>query len=219
MKNQLFFLAILCFFLATSCNTNSLLNFSQQVSIPPNSRAIIKNKNIVIQGPEGFCLDETISNLSSNSTFLLFGNCAAISQSNSVTQSEVHAVLTTAISKDKSKNRPFNREWLDSYLRSEDGKSNLSSNRNSEDIEVLDSFKMDEAYFVLIQNNGERKSEAISKYSWRAYLEVSGYLISLSIIGFNQNPMKHNESLEIMRHFVNEIRTNNGLKRTSVPIN
>ena len=158
-------------------------------------------------------------NLSSNSTFLLFGNCAAISQSNSVTQSEVHAVLTTAISKDKSKNRPFNREWLDSYLRSEDGKSNLSSNRNSEDIEVLDSFKMDEAYFVLIQNNGERKSEGISKHSWRAYLEVSGYLISLSIIGFNQNPMKHNESLEIMRHFVNEIRTNNGLKRTSVPIN
>jgi len=30
--------------------------------------------------------------------------------------------------------------------------------------------------------------------------------------------MKHDESLEIIRHFVNEIRTNNGFKPTSVPI-
>ena len=77
---------------------------------------------------------------------------------------------------------------------------------------------MDEAYFVLVQNIGERKSNAISEYSWRAYLEISGYVISLSIIGFNQNPMKHNESLEIIRHFVNEIRTNNGFSSTNVPI-
>ena len=218
MKIQLFFKIILCLSLMTGCNTNTLFNLSSQTSIPPDSRAIIPNKNIIIQAPDGFCLDETVSDTSSKSTFLLFGNCAAISQSNSVTQSKVYAVLTAAISKEKSKNGQFNEKQLDDYLRSENGKSTLSFSGNSQDIKVLDSFKMDDSYFVLVQNIGKRKSNALSSHSWRAYLEISGYLISLSIIGFNQNPMKHDESLEIIRHFVNEIRTNNGFKPTSVPI-
>ena len=218
MKIQTFFKVILCLFLITNCSNNTLLSLSSQAPIPPNSRAIISKKNIVIQAPEGFCLDETVSDTSSKSTFLLFGNCAAISQSNSVTQSKVYAVLTAAILNEKSENSPFDKKKLDSFLRSENGKSTLSFSGNSTDINVLDSFKMDEAYFVLVQNIGERKSNAISEYSWRAYLEISGYIISLSIIGFNQNPMKHNESLEIIRHFVNEIRTNNGFSSTNVPI-
>ena len=219
MKIQTIFKVILCLLVINNCSNNTLLSLSSQAPIPPNSRAIIPKKNIVIQAPEGFCLDETVSDTSSKSTFLLFGNCAAISQSNSVTQSKVYAVLTAAILNEKSKNIPFDKKELDSFLRSENGRSTLSFTGNSADIIVLDSFKMDDAYFVLVQNTGERKSNAISKYSWRAYLEISGYLISLSIIGFNQNPMKHNESLEIIRHFVNEIRTNNGFNSTNVPIN
>jgi hypothetical protein len=143
MKIQLFFKVILCLSLVTGCNTNTLLNLSSQTPIPPDSRAILPNKNIVIQAPDGFCLDETVSDTSSKSTFLLFGNCAAISQSNSVTQSKVYAVLTAAISKEKSKNGPFNGKQLDGYLRSENGKSTLSFSGNSQDIKVLDSFKMD----------------------------------------------------------------------------
>jgi hypothetical protein len=40
----------------------------------------------------------------------------------------------------------------------------------------------------------------------------------VAIIGFDQKPMQHDESLKIIRHFVNEIRINNGFNPTKVPI-
>ena len=209
--------SILSLLLISSCNTNTILSDKLQKP-PPTSRAIISSKNIVIQAPAGFCIDETVSNISAKPTFILFGNCAAISQSNSITQSKVYAVLTATVSKMKSDEIPLESKDLDSYFRSDNGRAILSTNGNPDDIVVLDSFKMDNSYFVLVKNTGQKKSNAISDFSWRAYLKISGHIIAVAIIGFHKKPMKHDESLKIIRHFVNEIRTNNGFDPTAVPI-
>ena len=210
--------SILSVLLISSCNANTILGDKLQKTPPPTSRAIISSKNIVIQAPAGFCIDETVSNISSKPTFILFGNCAAISQSKSITQSKVYAVLTATVSKMKSNKIPLESKNLDNYFRSDNGRAVLSTNGNPNDIVVLDSFKMDSSYFVLVKNTGQKKSNAISDFSWRAYLKISDYIIAVAIIGFNQKPMKHDESLKIIRHFVNEIRINNGFDPTVVPI-
>lgn len=204
--------------LLSSCDTSTILGSQLQKKPPPTSRAIVSSKNIVIQAPAGFCIDETVSNISSKPTFILFGNCAAISQSNSITQSKVYAVLTATVSKMKFGQIPLESKNLDDYFRSEDGRAILSVNGNPNDIVVLDSFKMDSSYFVLVKNTGQKKSNAISDFSWRAYLKISGHIIAVAIIGFDQKPMQHDESLKIIRHFVNEIRINNGFNPTKVPI-
>jgi len=209
---------ILCGFIMSSCNTTNVLNSQLQNKVPPTSRAIIFSKKVVIQAPSGFCIDETVSKITSKPAFILFGNCAAIAQSNSIYQSKVSAVLTATVSKIKSDESSFESKHLDTYLRSKSGRELLSMSGDSNNITVLDSFKMDSSYFVLVKNTGEKASKGISDYSWRAYLQITGHLIVVSIIGFTNNPMTHDQSLKIIRHFVNDIRINNGLSPTLVPI-
>jgi len=169
MKKNLFpfrFLitSVLGVLLLSSCDTSTILGSQLQKKPPPTSRAIVSAKNIVIQAPAGFCIDETVSNISSKPTFILFGNCAAISQSNSITQSKVYAVLTATVSKMKSSQIPLESKNLDDYFRSEDGRAILSVNGNTNDIVVLDSFKMDSSYFVLVKNTGQKKIKCYLRF-------------------------------------------------------
>lgn len=180
----------------------------------------VSSKQVVITGPEGFCVDESSSHIDSEPAFVLMGNCAAISQKSNAKQPAVKALLTASVADRSNEETPLLTQMddLDQFFRSEQGRTALSQDADPSKVEVLNSFRLDGTYYIHARDKSEAATPGTSDEFWRAYFDVTDRLVSVSVIGFESQPLKPDESLRTLRSFTNEIKMSNGLEPDAAPI-
>ena len=183
-----------------------------RTSPPAMQTVTVSKRQLVIAAPQGFCVDRQASQLESDPAFVLFGNCAAISDRSGALQPQVKALLTASVSQNGS-GTPIRDTLpaLDGFFRSEDGRAALSRDGDPARVEVLDSFQQDDTYFIHATDTSDPVAPGTANEYWRAYFDVEDQIVSVSVIGFTERPLSPDESLLTLRKFANRIRENNGL--------
>lgn len=186
---------------------------------PPPTRVAVTADQIVVAGPEGFCIDPTSTRNTDDTGFVLLGNCAAIANSRRIEQPATPAVLTAAISapsQDGGRLADSIGE-LDAFFRSDEGLSLLSRTGDAQSVTILETALEGEVFLLHAADRSEGAIEGVQEDYWRAYLDVGQRIATLSVLALEDRALSREESLETLRGFVAAVLAANGDAQTLPP--
>lgn len=179
----------------------------------PKSTILVGGREIQIKGPRGFCIDNETSQVGGDLAFVLLGNCQVVSPSFGAQSPNVKALLTASISASDGSDSSIvgSLNSMDQFFRSETGRTALSRSSDPSSVEVLETFSADEIYFIRASDTSEGIVPGAADDYWRAYFDLHDQIVSVSVIGFETDPIAPDVGLTTLREFVHLIRDQNGV--------
>lgn len=172
----------------------------------------VTSDRVILRGPTGFCVDPESSTHRPSQAFVVFGNCAAIAGDEEQTQPFVAATafVTVLPSGPDMPSVASSEVAMEEFFRSEEGKRLLSGSNDARTVEVLDSFNRQGAFFVHARDTGGGRPPGSDDTYWRGYFDVKSSLVTVSVIGFDDNPLSSAEGLQTLYDFGNSILDGQG---------
>lgn len=171
-----------------------------------------ETRDVVIKGPQGFCIDKENSQTDTDPAFVLLGNCAALGRGFNLHQPTARALLTASVSNGGSEGMVANTmPALDQFFRSDDGKAALSRSSDPESVEILDTFAQEDSYYLHANDTSEPIVPGAANEYWRSYFDIGDQIVAVSVIATTDQPLSPEESLNLVKSFAAEIRTANGI--------
>jgi len=173
----------------------------------------IADQQIVVEGPKGFCIDEKTTEERADLAFVLLASCQATSSAWNAPKPAVKALLTTSIMQGGEKVGPISAagDDLDRFFRSETGKTALSRSSDPGSVEILETRQDGDTFYIRASDSSLGVVPGASRDYWRAYLDIKGQLVSLSVIGMNADPLPPEKGLQLLKEFVAIMREKNGV--------
>lgn len=161
---------------------------------------------VTVTGPQGFCIDPDSTRDNGATAFVLLGNCAVISNRRSAGQPAVPAVLTASISDaDPDQTLRDAIPELDSFFGSEEGRALLSRAGDAETVALLDSFHQGDVYFLRAEDSSTSDIQNVSADYWRSYFDVGDRIVTLTVLGREEEPIDTETSLATLRAFTQAV--------------
>lgn len=178
----------------------------------------VSGQDVIIAGPPGFCMDETVSQMGVDTAFVVLGNCAIVKPGGRGQQPKIKALLTASVSGSSQYGAPLTTtaDSLDQFFRSETGRTALSRVSDPTSVTILDSFENGGAYYLRASDTSPGVVPDASHDYWRAYFDLKGQLVSVSVIGFTSSPLAPATGLDTVREFTRTMRLANG-DTTEIP--
>jgi hypothetical protein len=185
---------------------------------PAPTHATVTSDRIVVTGPEGFCVDPTATLDQTETGFLLLGNCAAIANSRRAAQPTTPAILTATISERRGEGRlADDLDQLDDFFRSAEGLALISRSSDPKAVVVLDTATMGEVFLLHVIDRSDSPITGVQPNYWRAYLDIGPRIATLSVLALQDRSLSRNESLAILRRFVQAVQQANPQPETEAP--
>jgi len=171
----------------------------------------VGGQTMVIAGPPGFCVDQSVSQIDATSAFVLLGNCGVVAPKSRGPSPKIKALLTATVSPSPTRTDPVaqSAEAMDRFFRSEDGRTALSRSSDPGTVNILDTFENDGAYFLRVTDSSPGIVPNASPDYWRSYFGLKGQIVSVSVIGFQSKPLAPATGLDTVREFTRTLRANN----------
>ncbi len=187
---------------------------------PPQRSVAVTSDAVVVTGPPGFCIDPTATRDRTVTAFVLLGNCAVISNRRSAGQPSVHAVLTASVSDaDPDQSLRDSIPELDRFFRSAEGRGLLSQSAEAESVQILDSFHQGDVFFLHASDTSAGGIDDVTDEYWRSYLDVGERIVTLSVLGLQDDPISSDDGLATLREFTTAVGgANAGAGQTAVPV-
>lgn len=172
----------------------------------------IADKDVVIEGPRGFCIDRQASKIGGDTAFVLLGNCRIVSRDDNAPSPAVRALLTASV----STRDPNGARVADSliemnrFFRSEAGRAALSRSADPATVKVLDTFQQDDTFYLRALDTSDGIIPGDTDDYWRAYFDVDLQMVSVSVVGLESDPITADQGLRTVREFAGTIRRRNG---------
>ena len=184
----------------------------------PASEVTVTQNRVRISGPTGYCVDPTGTQDSPATGFVLLGNCAAIPGSLRSQQPANPAILTASVGDNPGDPVATRLAEMDSYLRSDQGRSALSRSGDAGTVVVLDSFAQNDVLYIRARDTSVADDPDVSSDYWRAIFDTRGALVSLSVIGTRSNPLPPRTGLQTLQNFTQVVRELNGAASPQPPV-
>lgn len=194
----------------TASPSNPVSGLTSLFGTRPASEVTVTQNRVKIAGPEGYCVDPTGTNDGTTSAFVLLGNCAAIPGSRRDAEPANPAILTALVGDNPGDAVATRLAEMDSYLRSDVGRTALSRSGDAGSVEVLDSFAQDDVLFMRARDTSTASDPAMSADYWRAFFDARGALVTLSVVGVKSSPLPPQTGLQTLQAFTALVRTRNG---------
>ncbi len=177
---------------------------------PAPEQIRVANKEVLIAGPKGFCIDPTETQDADGSAFVLLGSCAAIANSRSKPHPKVPAILTATVSR-KSTNPPITGSMpaLAEFFTSKAGRAALSRDGNADTVEVVKTLDRDGVFYIRARDSSSDILAGAADEYWRALFDVNGRIVSASVFGLREHPIASVKGFEVLQGFTKRIRTEN----------
>ena len=189
-----------------ACDAAGLQGLGRGVKPAPSQIAVTTDR-IVVTGPTGFCVDPTTVRDTADTGFVLLGNCAAIANSRSAGQPTTPAVLTATISEPSTGGRISDTiAELDSLFRSDEGRRLLSRSGEPSSIVILETIRSPRVFLLHAADQGAGAMQDVQPDYWRAYLDVGPRLVTLSVLSTKDRSLSREESLSLLRSFVQAVQ-------------
>lgn len=170
-------------------------------------RIAVGDGNVIIAGPQGYCVDLGGTRHGPETAFVLMGNCAALIGDNTAPQPWIQALLAASIAKYSPRAQIMgDAEQLDRFFRSPQGRAALSRAGRAEDIEILDSFARDGTYFLRVRDSSGPEKTGLDAEHWRAVMIVNEHLVSLSVMPLASSGDTPQAGLTVVSQFAASVR-------------
>jgi len=172
----------------------------------------VADRNIVIEGPSGFCVDRKSSQIGGDVAFILLGNCRVVAPSSREQEPDIKALLTASVSStsDGSLTIAESVNDMDRFFRSENGRTALSRDSNPASVKILETFQKNDTFYLRASDTSSGIVPGAADDYWRSYFDLDGQIVSVSVIGFKDKPLSAQKSLQTAQKFTQLIRERNG---------
>lgn len=178
-----------------------------------------QGREVAIEPPDGYCLDEESIAVSQRSGFVLVTDCMD-SHENALANGEsgdhlpraFPGILTITVAGESAFGaEPGAMAAFESLLGTASGGRLLGRGDETGPGRVVTSRRIDGALYVLIEDAAAGDPSILSPRFWRAFTEINGRLVLVTVSGFNGRPLGEEEMLRFLAAQVAELRAANGL--------
>jgi hypothetical protein len=192
--------------LVTACGGVGPLRNLRSQGPPPMRQIAVTSDQIIVTGPQGFCVDPTSTDDRVDTAFVLMGNCAVISNRRNEAQPQVQAVLTASVSEaDLGTTLRESIPEMDRFFQSEDGRQLLSRAGDADSVEILDSFFQGDVYFLHARDTSASEIADVTEVYWRSYLDVGPRIATLTVLETEATAIGAEDSLATLQDFTNAV--------------
>jgi hypothetical protein len=198
--------ALLMTALLTACGGVGPLRNLRPQGPPPMRQVAVTSDQIIITGPQGFCVDPTSTDDRVDTAFVLMGNCAVISDRRNEAQPALQAVLTASVSEaGLGTTLRESIPEMDRFFQSDDGRQLLSRAGDADSVEILDSFFQGDVYFLHARDTSASEIEDVTEIYWRSYLDVGPRIATLTVLETEASTANTEHSLATLQNFTNAV--------------
>lgn len=181
----------------------------------------VNGRQVAVEPPEGYCLDEEAIAVSRRSAFALVTDCmesqeAALANGDSgeTLPRTFPGILTVTVSGEAAfGEEPGALAAFQSLLGTEAGGRLLGRGDGSGPGRVVAAKRVGGTLYVLIEEARAEGSESIfAPGFWRAFTEINGRLVLVTVSGFNDRPLGEDEMLAFLASQITRLREANGLE-------
>jgi hypothetical protein len=177
--------------------------------IPSAVRVSAGDVELIISAPTGFCIDRATIDENARGTFMFLSDCRVVASTGKAARVPISAILTASISPPGLVGRENGMRpalaALGQFLTTPLGAFTLSKSHVDGATSVLQTKQTDVALYLLVQDVAFEGSAGLSNRYWRAFTEVNGRLVALSVSGYSDSDPEEARSLRIIRGFVQAI--------------
>lgn len=169
------------------------------------TRISVTERKVTLSAPDGFCVDPVSTQNGASQAFVVFGNCAAITENPEQPQPFLQAVVTATVSGsgltgDGAVARQT--DGLIEFFRSTQGRTALSRSADPQSVTVASAFEEDGAVFLRFKDTSDSPLEGVQNSYWRGYFDAGSSVVSMTVIGLQDAPITGAEGLSLLRNFV-----------------
>ena len=170
----------------------------------------VSGKEVVITGPDGFCVDPTQTKDNNTNAFVLLGSCAAIVNSRHKPTPQVRAILMATVSA-QTGSVPIasSMETLARFFKSKAGRAALSRDGKPETVEVVEILGKEGILYIHAYDSSTQTLAGAGDEYWRALFDVKGRVVSASVVGLEEHPISPAAGFEVLNAFVSRIIAKN----------
>ena len=160
----------------------------------------VAGRSVAVGGPPGYCVDRAASR-DGVKAFVLLGSCASIARDPDGDKPESPGIMTVVVSSDPATVQAVagRRSDLMDFFRSEAGRASLSRVGRAETVRVSNLQTAGGALYIRARDSSAGPLPGMSDDYWRALLDVNGRLVTISVIGFEDQPMSSEEGFRLIR--------------------
>ncbi|MEM0990011.1 MAG: hypothetical protein AAGK00_14125 [Pseudomonadota bacterium] len=181
-----------------------------------HDRAVISalGHQVAIEPAKGFCLAEDSIETTGRSAFALIGDCVLEDGGDQGTRGEkgelylprgVPGIITVSVSGDPGFGAigdPLGD--FSEYLETAEGRRLLGRSGDGARVQVLESRRIGEAVYVLVEDGGDPVVPVLASTFWRAFTSLNNRLTVVTVSGFNALPLGNEVML---RYLVDQVQT------------
>ncbi len=160
---------------------------------------------LTIAAPQGFCVDRATIDENPNGVFMFLSDCH-IQENGRGARTPITAILTASVS---PTGLPGVEQGLKPaltalarFLETPVGTFTLSKSNVEGAVSILQSKQSERALYLLIEDAAFVDDAGASNRFWRAFTEVNGRLVALSVTGYKDNDPEEERALRIIRAFM-----------------
>lgn len=177
--------------------------------IPKAVKAVVADSEVVIASPNGFCIDRATIDENAKGTFMFLSDCRVVASTRQAARVPISAILTASISPTGLVGRENGTKAalsaLGEFLATPVGLFTLGKSHVDGAVSILATKQTDTALYLLVEDRAFTDRVGVSNRYWRAFFEVNGRLVALSVTGYSDKDPEEERSLRIIRDFVQAI--------------
>jgi hypothetical protein len=159
--------------------------------------AVLDNA-IRVAGPDGFCVDRRASRQASG--FAVLVGCAVISATPSMPRHS--GLLTVQIGAADTASVTGSEPALEGLLRTAQGAAMLSVSNRAQTVTSVSTIARAGLVVVHFTDSGARGDSALQTDEWRAFFDLRGRLVTISVRGLTREPLTSQTGLQLVQSFV-----------------
>lgn len=168
---------------------------------------------VIITGPSGYCVDTSASRDNARGAFVLLGSCASLTASPSGRKPQNPAILTASVVAGSGDDAAFAASFpaMARFLSSSAGRAALSRSGQASSVQIVQITSVKDVMYIRASDRAAAKGQEVETEYWRALMSLNGKIITLSVLGLRNLPMKPDAKRRLLESFVARVRAaNNG---------
>jgi hypothetical protein len=155
---------------------------------PSRARLDVAGRAVTIVPPPGFCIDSDSISSGADGAFVLMSDCGPTAGGAADRRPPAGAAMTASISTGgfagEGDTAAGSLADLEAFAATAEGRAVLGRSGQPERVRILDTQLVGDVLYILVEDRGAQPIAGIERQFWRAFLEVNGRLVALSILGF-----------------------------------
>ena len=167
---------------------------------------------LILTAPKGYCVDKAASRDGKDGAFVLFGSCASLANSATVTRPKVAAILTASALPGAPTAQQFRDSFasMAKFLSSDAGRAALSRSGKAKTLRVRQIVAVgDVLYLRATDTSKSTTGEDFEPEYWRALFALNGQIVSLSVLGLADMPLEDTAKRGLLEKFVARVKAAN----------